>query len=688
MKKLLNKFIVIILIQTLFITNNVYGLAVKSPFVGNDWEQAHFAEITLHIEEDHEPPLEAPLHQLKKTINSEINRLNREIASYQAHWTHRWYSIIRSIIFIPYILSHLDGSTALYFALDTLDSYIAKQIQTKEGLSKKQDLASDEQEDLNQDIEAMQDIRWILSFLKFYLSPFLELKFKALSWLTYGALRLFVLIFKDIPASVKPYFYLFAEILRDAPIWQNLYRTYFAPLSDFYKDLDDIKKAYAKITALKEIENPDPADLEKIEAFKKDLHTFVQNYSPCSIANVLCNSTYNSIKPHLTAEVVCNNTEDTACRKNLYQLTVPTTHNSIAIGGVFGNQYLSLTEQFKLGIRGFMLDITSLNDEPVLTHGRFLHYGSLTSAFKELKELLDANPQAIISIFIENVKNKQGLNPRLIENILPCLVQSGLQKYAMVTNAIDWFTLSSDDLLNTSERCLITMQSSPFSFSQTPFQVFGSFEGTCEKLAVISNSGNKRPVILNHFLAWMLGPLSQKINEKSLWDHALNCRKAWLGRKPNFIAVDHVLPGENGKPPSVVALAKCMNGAVSFCRPGYESLANPVIEDDLLCYFVDTFLATQSKADLTALQIFLLSPIETIINGTVIEQNFSKLLSYYRNLSKSIPKDLLDRFIGKYPWLEAFFSQGTFPLAAFVELNKKNELIEHPMFLPKQSCPK
>ena len=97
-----------------------------------------------------------------------------------------------------------------------------------------------------------------------------------------------------------------------------------------------------------------------------------------------------------------------------------TAHNAFATtkqGYTFAQQSLSILDQLRYGARGLMLDTYEKDGKVVLVHGGFdvdkwIHPGKgprpLVDLLKEIDLFLKSNPQAIISIFLENyVKSGQ-----------------------------------------------------------------------------------------------------------------------------------------------------------------------------------------------------------------------------------------------------------------------------------------
>lgn len=100
------------------------------------------------------------------------------------------------------------------------------------------------------------------------------------------------------------------------------------------------------------------------------------------------------------------------CNKKFNEVSYLTTHNAFNCSQnnySFPNQYLSITEQLNLGVRGFMLDVYDLFGNVTVYHGTFL-LGSqpLSEILQEFDDFINNNPNEVITIILEcNVSSTQ-----------------------------------------------------------------------------------------------------------------------------------------------------------------------------------------------------------------------------------------------------------------------------------------
>ena len=95
----------------------------------------------------------------------------------------------------------------------------------------------------------------------------------------------------------------------------------------------------------------------------------------------------------------CNGYES-LCFKKYNEVAYLTTHNaysSFEDGFYLPNQNLNITSQLNQGVRAFMLDVYSEDDELVLYHGTSQLGSSLFSdVLNEFKTFMDENPNILI----------------------------------------------------------------------------------------------------------------------------------------------------------------------------------------------------------------------------------------------------------------------------------------------------
>ena len=101
----------------------------------------------------------------------------------------------------------------------------------------------------------------------------------------------------------------------------------------------------------------------------------------------------------------CNGYES-LCIKKYNEVAYLTTHNaysSFEDGFYLPNQNLNITSQLNQGVRAFMLDVYSEDDQLVLYHGAPKLGSSLFSdVLNEFKTFIDANPNEVITLILED----------------------------------------------------------------------------------------------------------------------------------------------------------------------------------------------------------------------------------------------------------------------------------------------
>ena len=244
-------------------------------------------------------------------------------------------------------------------------------------------------------------------------------------------------------------------------------------------------------------------------------------------------------------EPKCNGHE-ALCERRYDQVSYPMTHNAMSndeAGWVLPNQNFGITRQLEDGVRGLMLDTYEDEDdgELLLCHSTCLAGSQpLVEGLEEITQLLDDNPDEVVSIIFENyITHAQTAS---------AFEDSGLDAY-VYAHAIGapWPTLRS--LIDGSTRLLVFQEKLPQEDAypwlmniwehawETPF----SFEAP-EDLVCDPNRGDPdNPLfLLNHFLTGLGGDpaLADMVNHNPLFiDRAEQCQ-AEGDALPNFVAVD------------------------------------------------------------------------------------------------------------------------------------------------------
>ncbi|KAJ1944405.1 hypothetical protein FBU59_002609 [Linderina macrospora] len=275
----------------------------------------------------------------------------------------------------------------------------------------------------------------------------------------------------------------------------------------------------------------------------------------------------------------CNGYTD-LCSKKYSDVAFPTTHNSYAHGdNIAANQNNDIKAQLDAGVRAFMLDIhlqssvklskrdvtlagassaatttpsgsSSSSSDPYLCHTTclLLNAGPMVNELKNFKTFMDANPNEVITIFIENDDNFSA------DQISAQFVSAGLDSMAYTpANNTAWPTLES--MISSKKRLVVFTDANADSATvpwllydkdyavQTPFEVPVNSQFTCAPNTAV------RPLwVMNHFVYanYKLGTTQEKrpdpssassVNtESSILEQASLCQKA--SHFPNFVTVD------------------------------------------------------------------------------------------------------------------------------------------------------
>ncbi|KAI8319822.1 PLC-like phosphodiesterase [Martensiomyces pterosporus] len=302
---------------------------------------------------------------------------------------------------------------------------------------------------------------------------------------------------------------------------------------------------------------------------------------------------FSASKPALVRKSTsgqCNGYSD-LCQRQFNKVAYATTHNSYAYGDqIAANQNKNIKSQLDAGIRGFMLDLHlessvklnrrdatllavsptssttasssstgSSSTDPYLCHTTclLLNDGPLINELRNFKTFLDANPNEVITIFIENDDNFTAAQ------MATQFKNASLDKYAFqpasTGSDFAWPTLQS--MISSGKRLVIFTDggADPSTVPwilydkdyvvQTPYEVPVNSNFGCSPLTTV------RPLwVMNHFVYanqtfgnGVVGkpdPTSAaSVNAlSSLQNQASICSKA--GVFPNFVTVDFYDQGD------------------------------------------------------------------------------------------------------------------------------------------------
>jgi hypothetical protein len=259
------------------------------------------------------------------------------------------------------------------------------------------------------------------------------------------------------------------------------------------------------------------------------------------------------------------------------EVTFPMAHNAYAApayanGVPYFQQGVSITEQLRLGVRGFMLDtyafkaIGAQKGTITLCHGdcTALNFGSYKRVMQELKNFLDANPNEIVTLILENYVGSKDVT-QTFEAIYE---ETGLDDYIFkkgdnwdfaTENA--WPTISW--MIKNNERLVIFQQSDANNPLRDVHRETGDFiyqnkysvvEGMEQCHLLGEMKSNTTLYLFNHFpkisplndMAKINGDLLRNSIERCHFGNPLYASARLVPRyyQPNFVAVDFVNIGD------------------------------------------------------------------------------------------------------------------------------------------------
>ncbi|MFT4613605.1 MAG: hypothetical protein ACI9NT_000746 [Bacteroidia bacterium] len=258
----------------------------------------------------------------------------------------------------------------------------------------------------------------------------------------------------------------------------------------------------------------------------------------------------------------CNGDHD-LCARRFDQVRYATTHNAMsnAANGWLGpNQDLDVPAQLAAGVRGLMLDTYSAGyinqfgqiqvpeadpDAAFLCHSVCsLGKQDLAEGLIEIREFLDGNPGAVVTLIIESYLNH--------ELTAAAFGAANLTPYAYQHTAVDWPTLGQmidagtrlvvlqDVAVNPSYPWLMNVWQQAF---ETHFSAAVPGDFSC---ADNRGSPSSDLFIFNHFLTNVFGSpaLAAQVNHNPLLVDRINECEAVYATPANFVTVDFVDIGD------------------------------------------------------------------------------------------------------------------------------------------------
>ncbi|KQJ94776.1 PI-PLC X domain-containing protein At5g67130 [Brachypodium distachyon] len=271
-----------------------------------------------------------------------------------------------------------------------------------------------------------------------------------------------------------------------------------------------------------------------------------------------------------------------------------TTHNSFALAGAASatgatliapaNQEDSVTAQLKNGVRGLMLDTYDFNNDVWLCHSvagkcyNITAFQPAINVFKEIQTFLEANPSAVITVFLEDY-TATGSLPKVFN-------ASGLMKYwfpvaKMPKSGGNWPLLK--DMISQNERLVVftskkskeASEGIPYEWSYVVESQYGNegmVEGKCPSRSEspAMDSKSQSLVLMNFFTT---DPSQTGVcgnNSAPLVSMLKTCHDLSGNRWPNYIAVDFYMRSNGGGAPLATDVANghlvCGCDNIAYCK--------------------------------------------------------------------------------------------------------------------------
>lgn len=243
----------------------------------------------------------------------------------------------------------------------------------------------------------------------------------------------------------------------------------------------------------------------------------------------------------------CDNNAAALCNLKYNEVAFLMTHNAYNAEKEsfnLANQTFGVARQLQDGVRGFMLDVYDVDGVPTVYHGlKSLGSAPLLPILEDIKQFMDDNPEAIITIIFESYVTADALEAQINT--------AGLTNYLYTQNeGEDWPALHQ--LIKNNSRLIVFSEADNASEEQawhhyiwdwaveTHFSIHDTSEFDCSY-----NRGNPdhNLYLFNHFVTTEFVSTGDKeasliANSNPYFINRLLECQAETGKMPNLVAVD------------------------------------------------------------------------------------------------------------------------------------------------------
>uniref|UniRef100_M8CGM1 PI-PLC X domain-containing protein n=2 Tax=Triticinae TaxID=1648030 RepID=M8CGM1_AEGTA len=275
------------------------------------------------------------------------------------------------------------------------------------------------------------------------------------------------------------------------------------------------------------------------------------------------------------------------------------------------NQEDTVADQLKNGVRGLMLDTYDYNNDLWLCHSfsgkcyEITAFQRASKVFKEVEGFLNANPDEVVTLFVEEYTAAGALGK--------ALSAAGLTKYvfppaSMPKDGADWPPLK--DMIAQNHRLLVFTSKqgregsdgAAFQWDyvvETQYGGDGLVVGACPKRAESKpmDSKGQSLVLLNFFTTNPSQSWACVNNSAPLISKLRACYDASAKRWPNYIAVDFYMRSSGGGAPLATDVAngrlQCGCDSIAYCKRLIwnmrTAIVNPVLASLVAAVTLPTF---------------------------------------------------------------------------------------------------